>query len=119
MPEELAEERYCVFSTSGRVTGRRHSAELWFTPATGGVYLMSGSGGLTQWCFNLEAEHQGVLRIGDRTWLVRGAFLDHDDPSRAAALEAFHDRYDAAGEDRHEGWRRDAAVAHLVFVREL
>ena len=119
LPEELAAERYCVFSTSGRLHGRRHSAELWFVPAAGGVYLMSGSGGLTQWCFNLEAEHQGVLRVGDRTWLARGAFLDRDDPSRAPALDAFHERYDPSGLDRRDAWMRNAAVAHLVFVREL
>ena len=119
LPDDLASERYCVFSTNGRLTGRRHSAELWFVPAAGGVCLMSGSGGLTQWCFNLEAEHQGVLRVGDRTWLARGAFLDSDDPLRDAALEQFHDRYDDAEEDRRGPWLRSAAVAHLVFVREL
>ena len=118
-PEELTDECYCVFSTGGRLTGRRHSAELWFVPAAGGVYLMSGSGGLTQWCFNLEAEQQGVVRIGGRSWLARGAFLDRDDRLRVAALEAFHARYDPPGKDRREPWRRNAAVAHLVFVREL
>ncbi len=64
LPEELRTERYCYVSTQGRVTARRHTAELWFVPEEGGVYLMSGSGGLTQWCLNLQAEGQGVVRIG-------------------------------------------------------
>ena len=85
LPAELADEKYCYLSTQGRVTGRRHTAELWFVPAEGGVYLMSGSGGLTQWCLNLQAEEQGVLRIGTRSWLARVTFLAHDDPDRYEA----------------------------------
>jgi hypothetical protein len=119
VPQELVDEHYCLLSTQGRVTGRRHTAELWFVPAPGGVFLMSGSGGLTQWCLNLQAEEQGVLRIGDRTWLARVAFLDADHPDRSAILGRFHDRYDPPGKDRTSVWERAASVAHLVFVREL
>lgn len=119
LPEEVAKEHYCLFSTQGRITGRRHTAELWFVPAAGGVYLMSGSGGLTQWCLNLQAEGQGVLRIGGLTWLARGSLLDRDDPAREDALRRFHEEYDPPGKDRTEPWLRNAAVAHLVFMREL
>jgi hypothetical protein len=119
IPAELARERYCLFSTQGRITGRRHTAELWFVTAEGGVHLMSGSGGLTQWCLNLQAEEQGVLRIGERAWLARGGFLDADDPVRFAALERFHDRYDPPEKDRRPAWFRDATVAHLVLTHAL
>jgi hypothetical protein len=119
VPEELLDERYCVLNTHGRVSARRHSSELWFVPAEGGVYLFSGSGGLTQWCLNLQVEEQGVLRIGDRSWLARAALLRQDDPDRAAALQAFHVKYDPPGKDRREPWLRNAVVMHMVFVREL
>lgn len=119
LPDELASERYCYLSTQGRVTGRRHTAELWFVPTDGGVYLMSGSGGLTQWCLNLQAEEQGVLRVGTRSWLARVTFLPEDEPDREDALQAFHDRYDPPGKDRFEPWMRNATVVQLVFTREL
>lgn len=119
LPEELHAQRYCLLSTQGRVTGRRHTAELWFVPATGGVYLMSGSGGLTSWCLNLQAEEQAVLRFGDHAWLARAAFLAAADPARTAALERFHDRYDREGQDRRPPWLRDATVVHMVFTRRL
>lgn len=119
VPEDLRSQRYCYLSTQGRVTGRRHTAELWFVPEEGGVYLMSGSGGLTQWCLNLQAEEQGVVRIDDRSWLARVAFLAHDDPDRTRALEEFHDKYDPPGKDRLDPWLRAATVVHLVFTREL
>jgi hypothetical protein len=118
-PEDLAAERYCLLTTEGRVTARRHTAELWFVPAEGGVYLMSGSGGLTQWYLNLQAEERAVLRIGTCTWLTRAAFLNREDPERAAALARFHDEYDPPGKDRREPWLRDATVAHLVVIRQL
>ena len=79
VPADLQDQRYAYLTTQGRVTGRRHTAELWFVPAEGGVWLMSGSGGLTQWCLNLQAEEQGVLRVGSRSWLARVTFLDADD----------------------------------------
>lgn len=119
LPPELLTERYCYLSTQGRVTGRRHTAELWFVPAEGGVHLMSGSGGLTQWCLNLQAEEQGVVRIGEHSWLARAAFLDEQEPEREDALRAFHDRYDPPGKDRTAPWVDNAIVVHMVFTRHL
>lgn len=117
LPEAALEHRYCLLTT--RSHNRAHTAELWFVPAPGGVHLMSGSGGLTSWCLALQAEEEGVLRIGSGSWQVRAAFLTEDDPARAAALEAFHARYDGPGVDRREPWLRAAAVVHLVLVRAL
>ncbi|MGH3440933.1 MAG: hypothetical protein ACRDUY_02595 [Nitriliruptorales bacterium] len=119
LPEELVEERYCYLATTQRVTGRRHTAELWFVPATGGVYLFSGSGGLTTWCLNLQNDEQAVLRVGGRSWLTRAAFLAEDDRGRDDILAAFHDKYDPPGKSRLEAWRRNAAVVHLVLTREV
>jgi hypothetical protein len=119
IPREFHTEHYCLLSTQGRVTGRRHTAELWFVPTEGGVHLMSGSGGLTQWCLNLQAEEQGVLRIADRSWLGRASFLDRDDPNRAGALDRFHDKYDPEEKDRTEPWLRNATVVQLVLTHEL
>jgi hypothetical protein len=119
VPAELQDERYCYLSTSQRVTGRRHTAELWFVPAEGGVYLFSGSGGLTTWCLNLQADDRAVLRIDGRSWLGRAAFVEEDDARREQALCAFHDKYDPPGKDRTGAWLRAAVVAHLVLVRPL
>jgi hypothetical protein len=119
IPPELHDERYCLLSTEGRVTGRRHTAELWFIPTEGGVHLMSGSGGLTQWCLNLQSEGQGVLRVADRSWLGRSSFLGHDDPHRDEALRRFHGKYDPEGKDRTQPWLRNATVVQLVLTHEL
>ena len=119
LPAAALEHRYCLLTTRTRVSDRSHTAELWFVPAPGGVYLMSGSGGLTSWFLNLQAEEEGVLRIGESGWQTRAAFLESDAPERDAALVAFHTRYDMAGKDRLTVWRRDAVVAHLVLVRAL
>lgn len=119
LPEELVGERYCYLATTQRVTGRRHTAELWFVPAAGGVYLFSGSGGLTTWCLNLQNDEQAVLRIGGRAWLTRAAFLADNDPRRDGILTAFHKKYDPPGKTRLEAWRRSAVIAHLVLTREI
>jgi len=119
LPDGALEHRYCLLTTRTRISDRAHTAELWFVPAPGGVYLMSGSGGLTSWFLNLQTEEEGVLRIGDQGWQVRASFPGRDDPARATALRAFHDRYDPPGKNRLEPWMRDAVVAHLVMVRTV
>ncbi len=118
IPDHLHGERRCLLTTPGRITGRRHTVELWFVPAEGGAYLMSGSGGLTQWSLNLQAEEQGVLRIADRSWLGRAAFLPHGD-ERTGVLAAFHTKYDPPGKDRTAAWARSATVVHLVLTHDL
>jgi hypothetical protein len=116
--EVTSTARYCYLTTTGRVTGRRRTVELWFVPADGGVFLMSGSGGLTQWCLDLEAEEQGVLRLDDRSFHVRAAEVV-DEGVRAAALVDFHDKYDPPGRDRVSAWQANATVFRLVTTREL
>lgn len=116
--EATSTDRYCYLTTTGRVTGRRRTVELWFVPADGGVFLMSGSGGLTQWCLDLEAEEQGVLRLDDRSFHVRAAPVV-DEAVRTRALGAFHDKYDPPGRDRRAAWEANATVFRLVTTREL
>lgn len=112
------DQRYCWVTIAGRVTARRRTVELWFVPADGGVFLMSGSGGLTQWCLDLEREEQAVLRIADRQWHVRAAQV-LDDRVRAAALQLFHEKYDSVGHDRLAAWLDNAVVFRLVVTRPL
>jgi hypothetical protein len=119
LPEGVLDHRYCTLTTRTRITGRSHTAELWFVPAPGGAYLMSGSGGLTSWFLNLQTEEEGVLRIGPHGWQVRAAFPGREDPARDEALRAFHDRYDPPEKNRLGAWLRDAVVVHLVMVRAL
>ena len=119
LPAELRDLRYCYLTTHGRVTDRRHTAELWYVPHEAGVFLMSGSGGLTQWCLNLQADDQAVLRIDRQSWLARVAFLGHDDPARAEVLQRFHEKYDPEDKNRLPSWLRAATVVRLVFTRAL
>lgn len=118
LDSELADAPHCWLTTTGRVTARRHTTELWFVPADGGIFLMSGSGGLRQWCLDLVAEEQGVVRIGDRRWHARSAKVE-DPARRAAALDLFRAAYVRDDEGRHEAWQDQAAVFRLVFLREV
>jgi hypothetical protein len=119
IPEDLVGERYCVVTTAGRVTGRRHAAQLWFVPAEGGIYLYSGSGGLVTWCLNLQAEEEAVVTIGTRSWLARAVFVPPGDSRRDEAFEKFLDGYGEPERGADGKWPKAPALAHLVFIREL
>lgn len=116
VPADLHAEGSCRLTTQGRVTGRRHTAELWFLPTEGGVYLLSGSGGLTQWSLNLQAGAQAVLTIAGRSWLARASFLAGDDPRRTELVAAFREKY--RGESTGI-WARAATIVQLVLTHEL
>lgn len=109
---------YCQLTTTQRVTARRHTAELRFVPAEGGVHLISTSG-LSTWALNLQSDHQAVVEIEGRSWLGRAAFVDADDPRREAIRAAFERRYGDVDDDRSDGWSDEVVVAHFVFTREL
>lgn len=111
-------QHYCWLTIAGRITARRRTSELWFVPADHGVFLMSGSGGLTQWCLDLEREEQAVLRIGDQSWHVRAAPVT-DDAVRSQALDMFHRKYDLPDRDRLQAWLTNAVVFRLVITRAL
>jgi hypothetical protein len=123
LPEAALAHRYCLLTTRTRVSDRSHTAELWFVPAPGGVYLMSGSGGLTSWFLNLQTEEEGVLRIGDLGWQVRasfpGATIRNARRRCARSTSATTAGATARPRRRVEAWLRDAVVAHLVLVRAL
>lgn len=116
VPPERHHDRFCLLTTQGRVTGRRHTAELWFLPTEGGVYLLSGSGGLTQWSLNLQAGAQAVLRVGDASWLARASFLAADDPRRDEVIAGFRGKY---ADEPSDTWTRVATIVQLVLTHEL
>lgn len=60
----LADEEFCYLTTTGRVTGRPHTIEIWFGVADGRAYLLAGGGDGADWVRNLRAEPRVGLRVG-------------------------------------------------------
>jgi deazaflavin-dependent oxidoreductase (nitroreductase family) len=68
IPPGLAAADFCYLTTTGRVTGRAHTIEIWFAASGGTIYLLSGGGDRSDWVRNLRRDPGVRLRIGDRSW---------------------------------------------------
>ena len=60
-----ADGAYCCLTTTGRVTGRSHTIEIWFALVDGTVLLLAGGGEGADWVRNLRAQPGRSLR---RAW---------------------------------------------------
>jgi deazaflavin-dependent oxidoreductase (nitroreductase family) len=104
-----ADATYGYLTTTGRVTGRPHEVEIWFAVADGVVYVLSGSGGRSDWCRNLDAVPEASFRIDGEEHRVRGRRVTdpkEDAAARASVVDKYRNRY---GGDLTE-WR-DASAA--------
>jgi deazaflavin-dependent oxidoreductase (nitroreductase family) len=58
----LNNEDYCYLTTTGRVTGRRHEIEIWFSLDGDTLYMLSDSHS-SDWVENLRRTPQVTVRI--------------------------------------------------------
>jgi deazaflavin-dependent oxidoreductase (nitroreductase family) len=104
----LAGEDFCYLTTTGRVTGRPHEIEIWFSlvPETRTLYMLSGSGDRSDWVKNLRRNPEVTVRIaverfGGRAREARDA--EEDELARRLLVEKYE-----SSPGRLENWRRTA-----------
>ena len=57
---------FCYLTTTGRVSGRPHTIEIWFALHERTLYLLSGGRDGSDWVRNLQASPEVTVRIGRR-----------------------------------------------------
>lgn len=57
----------CHLQTTGRVSGRPRTIEIWFAVDGGRVYLLAGGRERAHWVRNLQADPSVRLRVGGQT----------------------------------------------------
>lgn len=91
MTREHADATYGYLTTTGRVSGRRHEVEIWFAVDGQAIYLLSGSGGRSDWCLNLEASPSAEFTIDGKRYPVSGRLVTdaaEDARARRAVFES-------------------------------
>ncbi len=110
----LDEEDYCYLTTVGRVSGRPHEVEIWFTVIGQTLYMLAGGGERSDWVRNARKTPSVRVRIGARTFestariLGRGA----EDGRGRRAVAA---KYRARGHAELDDWERDALVVAVAL----
>jgi deazaflavin-dependent oxidoreductase (nitroreductase family) len=114
----LDQEDYCYLTTRGRVSGKPHTIEIWFTILDGVLYMLSGGRDRSDWVRNLEREPAVQLRIGDGRWDATARIAEHRDTD-SRIRKAVADKYRARGSTDLDEWERRAMPIAVEAQREL
>ena len=101
----LAEEDFCYLTTVGRVTGRPHEIEIWFSVDGTALYMLSGSD-CSDWVKNLRKTPEVTVRIADRTFQGRARVVEEgreDELARRLLVEKYESTPGSLS-----NWRRSA-----------
>jgi len=69
---EFADLDFCYLTTTGRVTGRPHTIEIWFALNGLTLYMLSGGGANADWVKNLKRTPEVTVRIKGVHFTGRG-----------------------------------------------
>lgn len=109
---------YCYITTTGRVTGKPHTVEIWFGLEGRTLYVLAGSGRRADFVRNAERQPDVELTIGTRrSPKLRGRARVVTNPAEdALARRLLLEKYAKASDDLDE-WGRTALP--LAFDLEV
>ena len=105
----LPDNQFCYLTTTGRISGKSHTVELWFASAAGSrtLYILAGSGRRSDWVRNIENNSSVTIRAGDVTASGTGRIVeDKEEEIEARKLvvaKYYHREYNPDG-----GWEATA-----------
>lgn len=92
----LGSESFCYLTTTGRVSGKPHTIEIWFALQEATVYMLSGGRARSDWVKNLRRNPTVSVRIKDLVFPGRARVVtdpEEDTLARAMLLEKYAPGY--------------------------
>ena len=107
--EPLNSEQFCYLTTTGRVTGRPHTIEIWFGLNDRTLYMLSGNGPShrADWVRNLMRRPSVSVRIRDRGFAGNGRVVE-DPEEDALARRLLLAKYEPTYSGDLSDWGRTA-----------
>jgi deazaflavin-dependent oxidoreductase (nitroreductase family) len=99
---EWHDEDFCYVTTTGRITGRPHTIEIWFGARNAKLFMLSGGGGRADWVRNIVADPTVQVRVGDRTFSATARVVE-DPEEEVLARRLLATKY--------QGWRDGAPLS--------
>ena len=109
--ERDASPAFCSLTTTGRVSGRLHTVEIWFARRGPTLYLLSGGGERADWLRNLRRSPEVTVRIGRgnaRDLPGHARVLDPGSPEDELARDLLVEKYQPGYGGDLTGWRRSS-----------
>jgi deazaflavin-dependent oxidoreductase (nitroreductase family) len=109
--QAFAADDFCYLTTTGRVTGRPHTIEIWFALDQRTLYMLAGGRTSSDWVKNLIKTPAVTVRLRDLTYAGRARVVeqaDEDDLARRIVVAKYQPGY---GEDLTDWGRESLPVA--------
>ena len=101
----LAREDFCYLTTTGRISGRPHTIEIWFALHDHTLYLLSGAKDNSDWVKNALRLPAVTVRIKDRP-IAGIARLTNDAQEDALARHLLLAKYQPSSQDDLTAWSK-------------
>lgn len=108
--QNFAGEDFCYLTTTGRVTGRPHTVEIWFALHNSTLYILSGGLEHADWVKNALRQPRVSIKIRDSVFAGQ-ARLVRDAEEDALARKLLFDKYSPTDDDLEEWARTSLPVA--------
>ena len=105
--EMFAEEDYCYLTTTGRVSGRSHTIEIWFALHGQILYMLSGGGDKSDWVKNALRTPAVQLRF-NKMMFSGNARLVNDTSEDELARKLVFEKYVPRSSDDLTEWAHTA-----------
>ena len=111
----LAEEDFCYLTTTGRVSGRSHTIEIWFALNGQTLYMLSGGRDKSDWVKNVLQTPEVQVTI-NKTLLSGQARLVNDTEEDAMARKLVFEKYVPRSSDDLVDWSRTSLPIAVDIV---
>jgi deazaflavin-dependent oxidoreductase (nitroreductase family) len=109
-PQQFAQEAFCYLTTTGRVTGRPHTIEIWFALDRRTLYMLSGGRDNADWVKNILRQPQAMVRLRDVVYPGRARVVEEGGDEDALARRIVVDKYQPGYGEDLSGWGRESLV---------
>jgi deazaflavin-dependent oxidoreductase (nitroreductase family) len=110
-PRQFADEDFCYLTTTGRVTGRPHTIEIWFALSEYTLYMLAGGRTDADWVRNLMYTPAVIVRLRDITYAGRARVVEQADEDALARRIVVAKYQPGYGEDLADWGRESLPVA--------
>jgi deazaflavin-dependent oxidoreductase (nitroreductase family) len=104
-PGQLKDEDFCYLTTTGRVSGRQHTIEIWFALAGKTLYMLAGGREKSDWVRNVLKNPVVQVRIDKSIFNGRARVVESGEED-VFARKLVLDKYTPRDSDDLTGWSR-------------
>lgn len=105
--QQFAGDDFCYLTTTGRVTGRRHTIEIWFALNGRTLYMLAGGAHEADWVKNLVRNPEVGVRLRDTVFAGRARVVERADED-VLARRLVVGKYQPRDSDDLSDWGRTA-----------